>query len=44
MKKSSFEQMGDTYRQIGDYLLPDLICHSKKTIPSVCRNSSTPGI
>lgn len=25
MEKSLFEQMGDTYTQIGDYLLPNLI-------------------
>ena len=24
MKKSTFEQMGGTYRQVGDYFLPNL--------------------
>lgn len=30
MQKSSFEQNGGTYRQVGDYLLPNLILSEKE--------------
>ena len=29
MEKSLFEQMGGTYTQVGDYLLPDLVLSEK---------------
>lgn len=28
--KSLFEQMGGTYCQVGDYLIPNIICNSKE--------------
>ena len=33
MKKSSFEEMGGTYRQVGDYLIPNF------TLPPEAKNS-----
>lgn len=33
MKKSVFRQMGGTYRQAGDYLLPNLILPEEKQKP-----------
>lgn len=30
MEKSLFEQMGGTYTQVGDYLLPNLTLHEEK--------------
>ncbi len=32
MKKSLFEQMGGTYKQVGDYLLPDVELPQEKPI------------
>ncbi|MGN0557587.1 MAG: TnpV protein [Acutalibacteraceae bacterium] len=32
MEKSLFEQMGDTYKQVGDYLLPDVELPEEKPI------------
>ncbi len=32
MKKSLFEQMGGTYKQVGDYLLPDVELPEEKPI------------
>ena len=32
MEKSLFEQMGDTYTQVGDYLLPDVELPEEKPI------------
>lgn len=31
MKKSLFEQMGGTYRQVGDYLIPNLTISKEET-------------
>lgn len=33
MEKSLFEQMGGTYTQVGDYLLPDLILSPEEKRP-----------
>lgn len=33
MEKSLFEQMGGTYTQVGDYLLPNLILPKQQTQP-----------
>lgn len=33
MEKSLFEQMGGTYTQVGDYLLPNLVFSVKISIP-----------
>ena len=33
MKKSIFEQMGGTYTQVGDYLLPNLTLPEEKQKP-----------
>lgn len=33
MEKSLFEQMGGTYTQAGDYLLPNLTLHEEKQKP-----------
>ena len=33
MEKSLFEQMGGTYTQVGDYLLPNLTLHEEKQKP-----------
>lgn len=33
MKKSLFEQMGGTYTQVGDYMLPDLVLPEKEKQP-----------
>lgn len=33
MEKSLFEQMGGTYTQVGDYLLPNLIITEEKQKP-----------
>lgn len=33
MEKSSFEQMGGTYTQVGDYLLPNLILPEQQDQP-----------
>lgn len=33
MEKSLFEQMGSTYTQVGDYLLPNLILPEQKNQP-----------
>jgi hypothetical protein len=33
MKKSLFEQMGGTYRKVGDYYIPDLIVSEEKQKP-----------
>lgn len=33
MKKSLFEQMGGTYTQVGDYLLPNLILPEQQSQP-----------
>lgn len=32
MEKSLFEQMGGAYRQVGDYMLPDLILPDEKEV------------
>ena len=37
MAKTIFEEMGGTYTQVGDYLLPDL----KHSSPSACGDSAT---
>ena len=33
MQKSFFEQMGGTYTQVGDYLLPDLVIEEVELQP-----------
>ena len=33
MKKTMFEEMGGTYKQVGDYFLPDLKLPEEKTKP-----------
>ena len=34
MQQSFFEQMGGTYTQVGDYLLPDLVIEESKQQPN----------
>ena len=36
MQKSFFEQMGGTYTQVGDYLLPDLVIEEVELQP-ICK-------
>ena len=41
MEKSLFEQNGGTYRQVGDYFLPNIISPKKKPSLSVCGDNDT---
>lgn len=41
MAKTIFEEMGGTYTQIGDYLLPDLELPEENSSPSACGDSAT---
>ncbi len=41
MAKTIFEEMGGTYTQIGDYLLPIWNCPKKNSSPSACGDSAT---
>lgn len=41
MVKSLFEQIGGTYTQVGDYLLPDLILPNNKLKQSEYGDSDT---
>lgn len=34
-EKSLFEQMGGTYRQVGDYLIPNIICKPKTQMEQI---------
>lgn len=34
-EKSIFEQMGGTYRQVGDYFIPDIVYHSGEQMKQI---------
>ena len=36
MTKTIFEEMGGTYTQVGDYLLPDPVSYTHLTLPTIC--------
>ena len=44
MAKTVFEEMGGTYTQVGDYLLPDLKLPKKNSSPSAWGASGTGAI
>lgn len=41
MAQTIFEEMGGTYTQVRDYLLPDLKRPKKNSSPSACGDSAT---
>ena len=41
MAQTIFEEMGGTYTQVGDYLLPDLKLPEEDQQPSACGDSGT---
>ena len=38
MTKTIFEEMGGTYRQVGDYLLPNITVPAEEEIEPIARN------